>query len=1155
MCRKMLSFIISICLIMSCVFVGGVSVVQTHATSVTTTNGLARNVQDGQILQCWNWSFENIKNNIPKIAAQGFSAIQTSPIQASKESTLESWSTAGNAFWVYYQPINFSIETNSRSALGTKDDFIAMCNEAHKYGIKVIVDTVFNHLANGNTGNTLNSQTPSDIKDDSGCWHTVTNNISNYSDRYDITHNCLSGLPDLNTGSSKVQNYAISFLKECIDAGADGFRFDAAKHIETPSDYYGTSSDFWPNVLSAATSYAQSTRGITPYYYGEILDSTGGVDISAYTEYMSVTDNGGSNSIRNAINSSNSGSAANSAIFNGAQPKYTVQWNESHDTYAEDSSSYVSNTNLKKTWAIVGSRAEVCGMYLARPNSDSTKLGAADTTAWADVEVREINKFKNHFIGQSEYFASSGNIAYNERGTSGVVLVNVSGTSTSVNVPANRITSGTYTDAISGNTFTVSNGKISGNIGSTGIAVVYNKTDDGELETTEPTVAPTFEPLSGETITVTVGVIEYISETPTVHYWNNNGLTGDAVLTSTGLTASYSVGDAYWSNAEQKFNIYTAQIPVEATSMKTYTSSTNSNWSEEEVSCDSENITLVFEWSNIYHNVTAEYETETPTEEPTVEPTEQETIEPTVPPTDVNIPAGYYMVGTLSGENYWFVDESADNRKLDVTDSVSSLYTLNWTFAEGDEIKVVYFDGESITRWYNSSGSNYSIGASKATNCTLYFCPEGNDSWSYYYFTVKPVTEDETIEPTDVPTSESTENESTESETQPPTETETEVPTESETEAPTQPVKVSNIQTTVGSSTVKFTWDELDGATNYWVCVYNSTTNKWLTVTGTTSTSIVIRNLSGNTEYKYKLIARIGNSKILSLNDADVITVKTNAPLDANNISVVSNVTSADLTWDPVDGVTKYWIYKSTNADGPFYVYDGTTETSTTVKRMRPDTTYYYKIVTMTKENGLDCFSSLENAELITVKTGSAAIITTKAETNTAATATISWPAFENADQYWIMYSTTSADTNDRSHWTVWSSTTNTSYTVKFLKPNTVYYITVCARYTDSGKVATIDYIPAMVRTAYSDDEFIEFTPVSDNAVTLTWDENIDNVYKTWVCVIDEDGKEIIIDSTTTNTVTLTVKDYKNKTFALKVVDNDGRVGYLTKSGGEKYHE
>ena len=160
MCRKMLSFIISICLIMSCIFVGDVSVVQTQAASVTTTNGLARNVQDGQILQCFNWSFNNIKNNMSKIAAQGFSAIQTSPIQASKESTKESWSTCSNSFWVYYQPINFSIETNSRSALGTKSEFKAMCEEAEKYGIKVIVDTVFNHLANGNSGNTLNSQIP-----------------------------------------------------------------------------------------------------------------------------------------------------------------------------------------------------------------------------------------------------------------------------------------------------------------------------------------------------------------------------------------------------------------------------------------------------------------------------------------------------------------------------------------------------------------------------------------------------------------------------------------------------------------------------------------------------------------------------------------------------------------------------------------------------------------------------------------------------------------------------------------------------------------------------------------------------------------------------------------------------------------------------------
>ncbi|MGN1112833.1 MAG: alpha-amylase family glycosyl hydrolase, partial [Acutalibacteraceae bacterium] len=223
----------------------------TLQASAATSTGLVDNVQDGQILQCWNWSFNNIKNNMAKIASQGFSAIQTSPIQSTKETTKEYYSNMKNSWWVYYQPTNFNIETNSYNALGTASDFKAMCTEAHKYGIKVIVDAVLNHTAN-NGSNSVSSLVPSDLRNDSSCWHDISKN-SWYESRYDITQFCMEGIPDLNTGNTKVQNYAINFLKECIDAGADGFRFDGAKHIEVPTDF-SYASQFWPNVINATTS-------------------------------------------------------------------------------------------------------------------------------------------------------------------------------------------------------------------------------------------------------------------------------------------------------------------------------------------------------------------------------------------------------------------------------------------------------------------------------------------------------------------------------------------------------------------------------------------------------------------------------------------------------------------------------------------------------------------------------------------------------------------------------------------------------------------------------------------------------------------------------------------------------------------------------------
>ena len=449
-------------------------------TSKANQYGLKDNVQDGVILHAWQWSFNNIKAKLPEIAAAGYSAVQTSVVQRAKEATK---GKTNSVWWVYYQPATFEIDNTGNSALGTKADLQALCTEADKYGIKVIVDVVANHLGN-QSGYDLSSAIPADIRNDSSCWHSEGFRDINYGDRYSITHGSMSGVPDLNTESTKIQNYVLNYLKECIDVGVDGFRFDAAKHIGVPSE----GSQFWPTVINGTTSYAKSSKGFTPYYYGEVLDNTGGPAITEYTQFMSVTENQSSNNIRNSVNGGNANGAANSYYNKGAAANKIVMWAESHDTYSNNSkaSTYVSDSNINKTWAMVGSRNNATALYFARTNGHcGGNIGQIYSTQCFNKEVAEVNKFHNYFAGQSEYLSSSGSIAYNERGTEGVVLVNCGGSSTSVSVKANKMKDGTYKDQVSGGTFTVSGGQIKGQIGSTGITVVYNAVPQSGISATQ----------------------------------------------------------------------------------------------------------------------------------------------------------------------------------------------------------------------------------------------------------------------------------------------------------------------------------------------------------------------------------------------------------------------------------------------------------------------------------------------------------------------------------------------------------------------------------------------------------------------------------------------------------------------------------------------
>ena len=469
--------------------VNNVTSITDQAVASGAVAGQQTNIQDGVTLHCWNWSYKNIEANMELIAASGYTAIQTSPIQQSKEGT-KTYSM--DAWWLYYQPMGFHIDNTGNSALGTKAEFESMCKTAHKYGVKVIVDIVANHTGN-QTDLNISSAVSADLREDSSCWHYQYGkfmNTSNWNSRYEVTQLCMNGIPDLNTSNLKVQSYVIGLLKECIDAGADGFRFDAAKHIELPStiDTDSCGSDFWPNVINAATNYA-TQKGKSIYCYGELLDSPGGdVPAGAYTTYMSITDNSWSNTLRHNVSSGDASKYdyAYHKDGNGVPASKLVLWAESHDTFASGESKDVHIDNINKTWALVAARADAMSLYFARPSStnlNNVPMGTACVTGWSDVEVREVNKFHNAFVGQTEYVAKENGIAYCERGNTGVVLVSCGENSVQVNVKANQMEAGTYIDQITGNTFTVANGRITGKIGDRGIAVVYNTTSSSTAKT------------------------------------------------------------------------------------------------------------------------------------------------------------------------------------------------------------------------------------------------------------------------------------------------------------------------------------------------------------------------------------------------------------------------------------------------------------------------------------------------------------------------------------------------------------------------------------------------------------------------------------------------------------------------------------------------
>ncbi|SFG22568.1 alpha-amylase [Lachnospiraceae bacterium C7] len=452
------------------------------AESLQQQYGLQENVQDGVILHAWDWSFNNIKSHMKEIAESGYTSIQTSPIQPYKQAG-DYGNGTNDTWWLFYQPTDFTVsKTKSQNLLGTEKEFKEMCAEADKYGIKIIVDVVANHVAATRTGGVGYDYSINDKLKRNDFFHNTSFPAINYGYRSSIINDSMGDapntLPDLNTENNELQKYILEFLDECIDDGADGFRFDAAKHIGVPAD--GTQYTFFPNVVNGAKKFYETNKRTakTLYCYGEVLDNPGeNTKGSDYTPYVNITDNGTSATIRNGVNG-NPNSAATSYYQKNVSAKNIVLWAESHDEFQNEGGAtrYTNIAQIKKAWAMVGSRANATSLFYARTSSyRSGNIGDITTNDWKSKEVIKVNKFHNEHVGEGEYLSSEDGVAYNERGTTGAVLVNCYGNNKNANVTAHNLENGTYEEKITGKEFKVENRRILGEIGSTGIAVIEKK--------------------------------------------------------------------------------------------------------------------------------------------------------------------------------------------------------------------------------------------------------------------------------------------------------------------------------------------------------------------------------------------------------------------------------------------------------------------------------------------------------------------------------------------------------------------------------------------------------------------------------------------------------------------------------------------------------
>ena len=316
-----------------------------------------------RILHFLNISMQEIMENIPEIAEQGFDAIQISSVQPFKNEDKK------NIEWyMVFQPLTFKIG----NIYGSKADLIELCKLAEIYNIKIFVDVICNHVANKRDKEALFPHEKVDP--------TLLNNpyfwkeqkpVENWEDRMQVTNYCM-GLPGLNTSNYDLQNIIIKFLKELADCGVGGFRFDAAKSIALPTDHFDNYPEchFWPRIIE------EGLKEYNLYNYGEVIFASDDL-LKNYAKYMNIL-----------------------TTWYIKEIPETITFVESHDSFLNN-----DDMGWTKTWT----EEEVLKRYLqlTKEWNNTIFFNRPNTNMWKSELVKQANMQFSTELSQKTYKKSN----------------------------------------------------------------------------------------------------------------------------------------------------------------------------------------------------------------------------------------------------------------------------------------------------------------------------------------------------------------------------------------------------------------------------------------------------------------------------------------------------------------------------------------------------------------------------------------------------------------------------------------------------------------------------------------------------------------------------------------------------------------------------
>ena len=441
-----------------------------------------RVTNDATILHAWCWSFNTIKENMKDIAAAGYTYVQTSPANTCFVGEDGGMQIFGHGKWYYhYQPCDWKI---GNYQLGTRDEFIAMCAEAKKNGVKVLVDVLPNH-----TGFDTTAVAEDFIKAVGGrenLYHANgLNPIKDYNDRWDCTTGGVGGLPDVNTENPDFQHYFMLYVNDLIACGANGFRYDTAKHIGLPSDPLDAKSkqnDFWDVAMGRKpVKRLTLANKDSLFIYGEVLQDRN-VKEEEYGQYFGMCASNYGGAIRHILETRTANLDQVTNWQHSVCPAKLTTWVESHDTYCNaNESASLTDTQVRLGWVIITARQNGIPLFYSRPDGRTPEniwgnnlMGAKGNDEFKHPEVVAVNKFRKAMNGEFEKVSilNDGKVVVIARGNKGVAIVNLSTETQEINVET-ALADKKYKDVVYGNKFTAKKGKLTAKLAPEKSYIIY----------------------------------------------------------------------------------------------------------------------------------------------------------------------------------------------------------------------------------------------------------------------------------------------------------------------------------------------------------------------------------------------------------------------------------------------------------------------------------------------------------------------------------------------------------------------------------------------------------------------------------------------------------------------------------------------------------